>query len=60
MDDKVRRLLKVLEALTEAQKQEFLTALRGFEVRGKLNEDVRKEIGLIMGPLGGRCPYCGK
>lgn len=60
MDNEVRRLLKAFEALPESKKSEFYNDLREYGNRGRLNEEVRKELGVSMGPLGGKCPYCGK
>ena len=60
MDDKVRRLLKVFETLTESQKKEFLRILQGYESKGRLDESVQKDLSITLGPLGGVCPYCGK
>lgn len=60
MDDKVRRAIRVFGTLTDAQKRELLKSIKGYEEKGRLDESVRKEEGMIMGPLGGPCPYCGK
>ncbi|HEV2604998.1 MAG TPA: hypothetical protein VGU24_15180 [Microvirga sp.] len=60
MDNKVARALRVFETLTEEQKREFLRSLRGFEERGRLDERVQKDISLIMGPVSGSCPTCGR
>lgn len=62
MDEKVQRLLNVLKTLTEAQKKEFLDQAKGHKDTGALDESLRKrkEEGVVMGPLSGRCPYCGK
>ncbi len=60
MDGKVVRALKVFQTLTEEQKREFLRSLKGFEERGRLDEKVQKDMNLILGPVSGSCPYCGK
>ncbi len=61
MDDKVKRTLKSFEALSDAQKKEFLGATKGYEIKGRLDENIRKDLGVSMGPLpGGGCPYCGR
>ncbi len=60
MDDNVRRTLKAFETLTPSQREELLKSLRGYETKGRLDESVRKDLIITMGPLGGRCPYCGK
>ncbi len=60
MNDAVRRTLKAFNALSDSQKKEFLEAFKGYEVRGILQEEVRKELGVSMGPLPGVCVYCGK
>jgi hypothetical protein len=60
MDNTVRRNLKVFNLLTVEQKKEFLESIEGYQVKGKLEEGVRKELGVSMGPLPGVCAYCGK
>lgn len=60
MDDDVVRLLKAFNDLSESEKAAFLKAVEHFETHGRLSESVRKEIGVVMGPLSGTCPYCGK
>jgi len=60
MDNSVRRTLRAFEALNSAQKKEVLDAVKGFEIKGKLDESVRKDLGVSMGPLQGVCIYCGK
>lgn len=60
MDTNVRRTLKAFEALSDAQKKEFLEATKGYEIRGRLDESVRKDLGVSMGPLPAGCPYCGR
>jgi len=60
MDDAVKRMLKTFEAMTEAQRKEFLGHAQDRLKKGYLEESTRKEIGVVMGPLGGSCPYCGK
>lgn len=60
MDDAVRRILRVFDTLSTEQKRELLRSLQGYEVRGVLEESVRKDMQVSLGPLGGRCPYCGK
>ena len=60
MDDKVRRTLRVIEMLNPTERTELLEAMRGYQVRGRLDENVKKDLTITMGPLGGRCPYCGK
>lgn len=60
MDDAVRRTLKAVQALTPSQKEELRRSLRGYVEKGVLEESIRKEAGISMGPLDGTCPYCGK
>ncbi|UWU68208.1 hypothetical protein [Bradyrhizobium sp. NC92] len=60
MDDKVKRTLKAFEALSDAEKADFLEVLKGFETRGRLHESIRKDLKISMGPLPGACPYCGR
>lgn len=60
MDDSVKRMIKAFESLTAAQRAEFLKSIQNYEVRGALEESVRKDASISMGPLNGRCPYCGR
>jgi hypothetical protein len=60
MKDKTRRTLKTFEALSDAEKKEFLEIAKGYEIKGRLDESIRKDLGVSMGPLPGACPYCGR
>lgn len=60
MDAAVVRLIKAIDKLTPAQKREITEALRGYEVKGRLDERIQKDISMIMGPTTGPCPVCGK
>jgi len=60
MDEKVIRLFRVFETFTADQKREVLAGLRGYEVRGMWEEGLRKSLNVSMGPLAGKCNYCGK
>jgi len=61
MDDEIRRWLKVFEAFDQEQKKEAVEALNDLlSENPKVRKRLYEEIGLVMGPLSGRCPYCGK
>ena len=60
MDDAVRRMVRAFEALNPEQKMEFLNSVIRYKEHGTLDESVRKDSQINMGPLGSRCPYCGK
>ncbi len=60
MDNDVKRTIRAFQALKEKQKDDFLRAIREYEIKGRLEEGTTKDMSMIMGPLGKPCPYCGK
>jgi hypothetical protein len=61
MDDRVRRWMKVFQEFSTEQRKESLNSLVEFlSADEKHKKSITEEIGVIMGPLSGRCPYCGK
>jgi hypothetical protein len=60
MEDKVRFVLQGFENLSELQKTEVMRILDRRKILGRLDEEVRKDLRVGMGPLGGVCPCCGR
>lgn len=61
MDKKTGLVIKGYLALNKSQQTDVEKAIKGYEERGTITEEVRKiqtEIG--MGPLGISCPCCGR
>ena len=61
MNDRVRRWIKVFQEFDSKQKKEAIDALNDLlsDIE-KRHKPIIEELGVVMGPLGGRCPYCGK
>ena len=60
MDDDVKRAVRVIRKLTPAQKRELREATERLEKGGMAEDAVVRDSSLIMGPLSGTCPYCGR
>lgn len=67
MDEKVARILAVYHTLSSKQKKELIEQLKKRERNGTfdgaLDESytrIEKGHTVVMGPLGGTCPYCGR
>jgi hypothetical protein len=61
VDKKTGLVIKGFLALTKSQQAEVEKVIKGYEERGTITEEVKKnqtEIG--MGPLGTSCPCCGR
>lgn len=63
MDEKIQRIMNVYETLTSAQKKELMEELKKRNQSRIINESlgrVEKGHTVVMGPLSGKCPYCGR